>query len=199
MFGFGQGERSPLQGQWRRYILKEEVEEASGGEGSIQGKGLHLFKDSRNRKGCLRELETPFCCSESENPGSEDHSGTEVSVCGSPTGNLTTRHGAGASYLASPWPWARLPACGGSSQLARGCGSSTSRAGPHSTPPSPRFCPRMWTGLNLTNQPLSQDRALSARTHRPLHQNWPLIRSRRFRSSGALWLLPMGHSMTRRS
>lgn len=91
MFGFGQGERSPLQGQWRRYILKEGVEEASGGEGSIQGKGLHLFKDSRNRKGCLRELETPFCRSESENPGSEDHSGTEVSVCGSPTGNLTTR------------------------------------------------------------------------------------------------------------
>lgn len=134
MFGFGQGERSPLQGQWRRYVLKEGAEEASSGEGSSQGKGLHLLKNSGNRRGRLRELETPSCCSGSENMGLQDCSGPEVSVCGSPTGNLTPRHRAGASYPASPWPWALLPPCGGSSQLARGCSSSTSPAGPHSHP-----------------------------------------------------------------
>lgn len=45
------------------------VEEASGGGGGSHGQGLrmeadlglHLFKDSRDGKGCLRESVTPFC------------------------------------------------------------------------------------------------------------------------------------------
>lgn len=108
------------------------MEEASRGEGSSQGKGLHLLENSRHGKGRLREM--PFCCSGSENMGWEDHSGTEVSGCGSPQGLLTTRHRAGASYPAIPWLWALLPTCAGSSQLAKGCSSSTSPAGPHSHP-----------------------------------------------------------------
>lgn len=124
-------------------------------KGAARVRASTCSRTSRNRNGCLRELETPFCCSESENRGLEDHSGTEVSVCGSPTGNLTARHRAGASYLACPWPWARLPTCGGSSQLARGCSSSTSRAGPQPPHHHPWFCPGVWTGLNLTTQPLA--------------------------------------------
>lgn len=67
---------------------------------------LCLFKESRNRKGCFRELGTPFCYSGSENTGLEDHSGTGMSGL---TENLTSRRGAGAPYLASHWPWASFP------------------------------------------------------------------------------------------
>lgn len=98
-------EEPPLRSVEKVYPERRAEETSSGGENSQSrgprmevDLGLCLFKESRNRKGCLRELGTPSCCSGNENTGLEDHSGTGMSGL---TGNLTTRHGARAPYLAS--------------------------------------------------------------------------------------------------
>ena len=57
--------------------------------------GLHQWKDSRNRRGSLRESGTPFCHSGSENSCLENHGGTEASAGGGPTGCLTPGMGPG--------------------------------------------------------------------------------------------------------
>lgn len=79
--------------------------------------GLHLWKDSRDRRGYLREWGHPSVAVEVKTRV-EDHSGTEVSVGGGPTG-YNTRHGAGASYLGHFFPRLVL------ASSPKGCSSSS--------------------------------------------------------------------------